>query len=355
MENPRARNDAIERLLREADGAFGGAVTGTCASPEEVAAWLEGGLSVAETARLEAHAASCPDCQALVAAFARTLPPVQARPWATMRWAVPMAAAAVLVLGVWLTRPDRLALSNLAPESRVARLEDAPATEPASSATPNQEESGDRRLNRERQALPGPVSRRSDPPTGAEAVPTAPSAPAPAAASPLAEAAPSAERKVERNEERAKALAPAAPARVAEADARVASVFRDRADATSVVASPTGRWRCRVAPGSALETSNDGGLTWTLVGGSTPEVAGAVVGGTSPSDGVCWLVGRSGLVLLVRDGRATTIRPPEAGDLTTAQAEDASAVLVRGADGRGWRTRDAGRTWTAVPAGRQGP
>ena len=88
MENPRARNDAIERLLREANGDFDGATTGTCPTPEEVAAWLEGGLSAAETAPQHPHPASCPDCHALVAAHARTLPSVQARVWASMRWAV---------------------------------------------------------------------------------------------------------------------------------------------------------------------------------------------------------------------------------------------------------------------------
>lgn len=372
MENPRARNDAIERLLREANGAFGGAATGTCAAPEEVAAWLEGGLSAAEAARLEGHAASCPDCQALVAAFARTLPLHQAHAWARMRWAGPMAAAAALFLGVWLTRPDRLAVSDSTPESRVARLEDAPAIEPTAPAAPNREESAEGRLNLDRQALPDQRSQRERQ-----------GPPPPAVASPSPEAAPNTERKVEKNEERAKALAPAAaaaPPPLAEADqvasppapaerarvgavargtvdlatqARATSVFRASADATSVsVVSPTGRWRCRVAPGSAIETSSDGGMTWALVGGSTPAAAGAVVGGTSPSDGVCWLVGRGGLVLLVRDGRATATRPPDAGDLTTAQAEDASAALVRGADGRAWRTRDAGRTWTAVPAER---
>ncbi|HEY6507247.1 MAG TPA: hypothetical protein VIY56_04490, partial [Vicinamibacterales bacterium] len=72
----------------------------------------------------------------------------------------------------------------------------------------------------------------------------------------------------------------------------------------------------------------------------------------SPSDGVCWMVGRGGVVILVRDGRATVFGPLEAGDLTTVQAENADAALVRAADGRAWRTSDGGRTWSVVPAAR---
>ncbi len=362
MENPRTRNDAIERLLREADGTFGAEAAGACASPEEVAAWLEGGLAAPEAARLEAHAASCSECQALVGAFARTLPSAQGRAWANLRWAGPLAAAAVLVLGVWLTRPDQDARSSVAPETQVARLEDAPVPRPtdptpaaptAPQASPREESAG-AALDLNRQGLPDRRASNDAVAPPAAAIPPAPpsaAAPAPALAPSVAEAAPAAEEKRERDEARAKALASAAApsrARLAEGE-RAATAFSARSDARSLsVASPSGRTACRIGPASVVEASSDGGLTWAAVEGSTPAVAAAVVGGASPSDGVCWMVGRGGVVLLVRDGRASAVRPPDTGDLTTVQAEDAAAAVVGGAGGRAWRTRDGGRTWSAV-------
>ncbi|HEY6510076.1 MAG TPA: zf-HC2 domain-containing protein, partial [Vicinamibacterales bacterium] len=351
MENPRTRDDAIERLLRGPDGPFGGTATGTCVAPEEMAAWLEGGLSAAEAVRLETHTASCPECRALVAAFAQTLPPAQGHAWTRMGWVAPMAAAAVLVLGVWLTRPDQGARPSAPTEGRVARLEQPPVTVPTAPVAPDPEERAIGRSDLSRQALPAPPSANDVSAPSPAAAPAAPP-PAPTVATPAAEPASSAEQKAERRETQAEGLASAAPTRVAEAD-RTGTTFRARvAELAPTVVSPSGRTRCRVRGGSAVEASSDGGATWAAVGGTTPAVAGAVLGGASPSDGVCWMVGRGGVVILVRDGRATLSGPPEAGDLRTVQAEDADTALVRAADGRAWRTSDGGRTWSVVQAGR---
>jgi photosystem II stability/assembly factor-like uncharacterized protein len=63
---------------------------------------------------------------------------------------------------------------------------------------------------------------------------------------------------------------------------------------------------------------------------------------------MCWIVGRSGLVLLSSDGQTwrrldfidTTL------DLVSVTARDGVAATVTAANGRSYSTTDAGRTWT---------
>ena len=128
---------------------------GTCPAPEEVAAWLDGGLSAAAAARLEAHAASCADCQALVAAFARTLP---LRAGACVGEHAVGAAdggrGGAGARGLADVDPVGPTVSNAPPESRMARLEDAPAIEPDGTRRAESGRARRARLNRERQALP---------------------------------------------------------------------------------------------------------------------------------------------------------------------------------------------------------
>ena len=133
------RNLAIERLLGEAHGASAGADAGPCILSEELAAWVDGGLSPAETSRVETHLASCLTCQALLGAFVSTEPSVAVtRAHGPMRALLPLAAAAVLVVGVWFagTRPDQGSVSAPA-ERQMARVEadlEAPSVQGAAPA-----------------------------------------------------------------------------------------------------------------------------------------------------------------------------------------------------------------------------
>jgi photosystem II stability/assembly factor-like uncharacterized protein len=63
---------------------------------------------------------------------------------------------------------------------------------------------------------------------------------------------------------------------------------------------------------------------------------------------VCWIVGRSGLVLLSTDGETwRRLDFPDATvDLVSVTARDGAAATVTAANGRIYRTTDAGRTWT---------
>ena len=71
-----------------------------------------------------------------------------------------------------------------------------------------------------------------------------------------------------------------------------------------------------------------------------------VLAGASPGRLVAWLVGRNGLVLLATDGTNFTRLPfPESVDLVAVSSPQARIAIVTTADGRTFRTDDAGRNW----------
>ncbi len=83
-----------------------------------------------------------------------------------------------------------------------------------------------------------------------------------------------------------------------------------------------------------------------LTTGATVELTA----GASPSPAVCWVVGRNGTVLRTIDGRNwTAVNIPEAADLVSVEATDASIAVVTTADGRRYQTSDGGRTWVRQP------
>ncbi len=92
-----------------------------------------------------------------------------------------------------------------------------------------------------------------------------------------------------------------------------------------------------------MERSSDGGATWTRVFTSGSELTAA----STPSATVCWIVGRSGIVLRTTDGRGfERVAFPETTDLTAFQAADGLSASVSATDGRMLQTTDGGTTWT---------
>jgi photosystem II stability/assembly factor-like uncharacterized protein len=92
-----------------------------------------------------------------------------------------------------------------------------------------------------------------------------------------------------------------------------------------------------------VEYSNDSGSTWQTL---STGVSAGLTAGASPSSSVCWLVGRSGTVVLSTDGRRfQRVTFPEAVDLIAISAVDARTATVTTADGRRFSTADGGRTW----------
>ena len=95
--------------------------------------------------------------------------------------------------------------------------------------------------------------------------------------------------------------------------------------------------------GARVERTVDGGARWEAQPtGTTTELDA----GAAPSRSICWMIGRGGVVLLSTDGQSWRRLPfPEATDLSGVRATDARAAEVTTADGRTFKTTDAGATW----------
>lgn len=333
---------------------------------ETVAAWIDGGLDAASVAAAETHAADCDRCQALLATVVRTLPADASAETKSKspsirgfwKWLAPLGAAAAAVT-LWMVVPqdpmrpsstaaprsDAAQVAPAAPEPLSAPVAQPAPAPPAAQVTAAAPASGaDARF-----ADAAPASRRQESPAGKLADSQAKIAAAPKETR-------SRQEKLEAAEEKATASAatpsmPAsapAPAPVFEAASPRAAVGADtnaqlrKQAAPFEIVSPDPQRRWRVAGGS-VEHSSDGGRTWAGVRQATGE---AITAGSAPSDEVCWLAGRAGVVLLAIDGRNFARLPfPQGVDLVAIAARDARRATVTTADGRIFLTEDGGQNW----------
>jgi Photosynthesis system II assembly factor YCF48/Putative zinc-finger len=282
--------------------------------PETLAAWADGGLDATAMASIESHVSSCPRCQAIAGVMTRSGPVVAVEPRRWFRlpvWWIPIAAGAAAVT-IWMVVPQQREIAT-APPSAPAAVESSPVPAPAGNAI-TQRQAQDLAPSREdRRERAASTEKARDKLTKLQdAAPEKKEAGALAAAPPAA-AAPSALQETMR-------MAPA-PLEISSSNA-------------------SRRWRV-VAAG--IERTEDGGLTWALIRPSTGEI---ITGGVAPTGSICWLIGRSGIVLVTSDG-ASFARVPlhEAIDVTSVTATDARNATVTTVDGRRFRTDDAGRTW----------
>jgi hypothetical protein len=150
-----------------------------------------------------------------------------------------------------------------------------------------------------------------------------------------------------------RAAAPAAP--TAPAPAPATQAFRLPAEssadsgaaATTELSSRDSAVRWRIAGPGVVERSLDTGLSWERLDTGTRT---ALAAGSCPSASVCWVVGRSGAVLLTTDARAwRRTSPPSSEDLIAVEASDAKTAVVRSAQGQAYQTTDGGASWTRVP------
>ena len=335
-------DDSLDRLLeRTARPRASTPPPGSCLDAETLAAWTDGSLSDPQRAAAETHAADCDRCLAVLAAIARTAPPpsaVQRPAWFSVRWLVPLATAAVLIVAVMVTRGPResaretvaLPLAGPAPATPAApaapAAKDTPTETRAATAEQRKKEAssaigggtsaGSRRAEESTAKNPdSPLERGTLDRIAVQPKPSAPPAASAAAASP--------------------ALTPPAPAPL-----QSRSAFRQ----LPAIVSPDPNVQWRILD-SNVERSTDGGRTWTLQPTGTDV---SLLTGFSPSPSVCWIVGRSGVVLLSTDAvawRRVDVPDPKA-DLVRVTARDALSATVTTADGRTYRTDDGGRSWT---------
>lgn len=336
----RARQDAgdaadkeMDRVIRRTSRAHREARPhGACLDAETLAGLADRTLAAHERASAEAHAADCDRCLSVLATIVRTTPPpsVQQRlGWLSIRWLVPLTAAAASITAWAIVqqptsspRPAAPAVSMIdapkpaEPTSPVER--DSPPAPLADALEKKQEKS---RTSADAVAGDALASKRADTAAGASAPANAAHrAPPPAAGAP-----------------------PAAPQAAAREERRQFSA-RDAAAGPLTIPSPDPDVRWRIAAQS-VERSIDGGRTWRAqpTGTSTDLLAGS-----SPDGTVCWIVGREGVVLLSTDGESwRRLEAPDKNvDLIAVIARDGTVATVTAADGRTYRTIDAGRTWT---------
>ena len=338
---------------------------------ETVAAWLDGGLDPVSLAAAEAHASNCARCQALLATMVKTEPlgprdEARGTGWIWKWWLAPLAATAAAVT-LWMVvpqqqlQPDVLrapqAESDAAAPAVGARASDEAARK-EQAAEPQPAQQPGRRLNDGGQFAE--VKRKADTSQPAANKPEFAQDKLGAATANVANAAAARDRQDAKTEEsrlarveaepaRAPAAVAAAPPPAAAAPAE-AGALREDAPATQLrkqagplqILSPDPRFRWRVTA-DGIELSQDGSRTWLTVRLPQGEVLTA---GASPAPLVCWMVGRRGLVLVATDGTNFTKVPfPETVDLAAVSSPELRVAIVTTADGRIFRTENAGRTW----------
>jgi photosynthesis system II assembly factor YCF48-like protein len=351
VNRPHDRDQAIDRLLRQSLKTPPTSATDACLDAETVAAWADGGLSGEALEVAQLHVADCARCQVMVAGVVRAaakapLPDPSPRRW--LAWLVPLTAAAAAV-AIWVAVPRGPGVvpqsvaenQNQAAQAKVEPAAPTPRSEPSTlskeaqattakrdQAPSDQPQAAELRKDADRHEVDR-LSRDSQ--AGADSAALADKAP-PAAAQASAPAPP-----------------PAAPAPSAAPVAR--EVFQTRAAtnaaseklaAANVAISPDPAIRWRISA-TGLEHSTDGGATWDSV---ATGVSSALTAISAPSTTVCWVVGRSAVVLRTTDGRNFSRLPfPEMADLSVVQATDARSATVTASDGRVFTTSDGGATW----------
>jgi hypothetical protein len=342
------RSDAVDRLLAATLKARAEAVPdAVCLDTETLAAWADGALDASERFGVEAHAADCAHCQALLAAMVKTTPaPSAAASPFRLRsrwWLIAMTpAAAALVL--WFAVPRRVPVPQSQSASAVDQV--TPALSPAAEPAPPTDVTADTRAKV--QAEPPPPS-----PLAKGRITEAPEKKMAPAAPERADAVADAETR--NAAAAASAVAPAAPPPAPSADASLRREPASVAERRSAFANPLDRvvvssnpaTRFRLLTGGGVQRSADAGATWRI---ETTGATDTLTAGASPSPSVCWLIGRSGTVLLSTDGRSwRRLAFPEDVDLRSISATDRDNATVTAVDGRVFTTTDGGQTWR-VPA-----
>ena len=324
---------------------------GACLDAETLAAWADEALDARERASVEAHAAECARCQALLASMVKTAPaPIAAASWwriPALGWLVPLTVAATALV-IWIAVPERAPVQHsqdaaelsepAAPAPRATLSADArarlqapppPATIPETREAALEKQKPESVL--EKKVLPVPSQSADAPAENANAARAASSAGAAAdSVAPLRSAAPA---------------APSATEPAARREALAASRLSTFASAPeSIIASSNPSTRFRLLRGGGVQRTADAGATWRTENTGATDTLTA---GSSPSPSVCWLVGPSGAVFLSTDGRFwRRLAFPEAVDLRSVVATDGENATVTTADGRSFITTDSGRTWS---------
>jgi hypothetical protein len=122
----------------------------------------------------------------------------------------------------------------------------------------------------------------------------------------------------------------------------------EQRSAATIIQTPDPKVLWRIAGGNFVERTENGGATWR---GQVAYPDAQLTVGAAPTTKVCWLAGKSGIILVTKD---TThwkkIPPPVPADFVAVEAKNASSATVTAPDGQKFSTADGGKKW--VPAQR---
>jgi len=336
----RDRDRTLEQALTHELRAAGTPDREACVDAETLGAWADGGLDAAQMASVELHVSRCARCQSMAGVFARSAPaapsPEASGSFSFWRWWLAPLATAAAAVTLWMVVPEQRRLVVAPPPAAAPAQETFTRSQPTDQPSPTAPAPA--KPAEARGALADRAPRANTPQVAGEdrrerafsekqeerlAAKKDLDAPKVSQERNVAGAAPP-------------AAAPSAPAG-AELQKRARPAF---APIEIVSPDPSRRWRI---VNGALERSEDGGASWVAI----RLLAGdSITGGTAPAGSICWLIGSGGLVMVTADGLTFARVPlPDRVDLTAVTATDARTAIVTTADGRRFRTGDAGRNW----------
>jgi len=137
------------------------------------------------------------------------------------------------------------------------------------------------------------------------------------------------------NEARLKAFAAGALAQAAE-----------QRSGSTIIPTPDPKILWRIAGGNFVERTEDGGATWH---GQVADPDAQLTAGSAPTNKICWLVGKAGVIVVTKDSKQwKKLPPPVPADFVRVEAKNSSSATVTAADGQKFSTENEGKKW--IPA-----